>query len=332
MLAELVALLTSLPAPCVHPKALSPRISAQSHVSVRRFNHLEADRKATVYSAPASRASCVVASMGMSDELYDSQMSAPAIAALNKEQYPLDAEYERLSREQTFRKLAPADILPPLPDGRRVSLALGSLAECDTGGRVWGSAAVLCQALSERASELRGQNVLELGCGTGAVGIFAAGLGAKRVMLTDGGSPVLLELAATNVHANRGLWEANGAEVRVAAHSWGEDADEDDDALTGFQWIIGSDVTYAVHAHHALCASIATQLRKRSHGAQVLIAHQHRRDETEATDGRQQSFVCAAEATGLRVTEIDRVMHQGGRSFSLLRVEDTEEGSTRTTT
>ena len=40
--------------------------------------------------------------------------------------------------------------------------------------------------------------------GTGAVGLYAAALGASRVVLTDGGPPALLELLAANVDANRG--------------------------------------------------------------------------------------------------------------------------------
>ena len=40
--------------------------------------------------------------------------------------------------EQNFETLADAE-LPPLPDGRRLSLALGSLDRCSTGGRVFGA-------------------------------------------------------------------------------------------------------------------------------------------------------------------------------------------------
>ena len=45
--------------------------------------------------------------------------------------------------------------------------------------RVWASAPVLCEWLS---GELKpGDTVLELGSGTGAVGLYAAALGASRV-------------------------------------------------------------------------------------------------------------------------------------------------------
>jgi hypothetical protein len=79
---------------------------------------------------------------------------------------PLDAAYERKTRQETFQKLAASGALPPLPDGRTLSIALGSLADCDTGGRVWSSASVLCKWLREQIAEVRGRELLELGCGS----------------------------------------------------------------------------------------------------------------------------------------------------------------------
>ncbi len=63
---------------------------------------------------------------------------------------PLDTSYERACREQTFQRLASAQALPRLPNGNSLVIGLGSLAECDTGGRVWSSAAIMCECANWR--------------------------------------------------------------------------------------------------------------------------------------------------------------------------------------
>ena len=224
-------------------------------------------------------------------------------------------------------RLAATSALPALPDGRRLSIELGSLADCDTGGRVWSSAAVLCGWLAEQPS-LRGSSLLELGSGTGAVGLFAAALGAQRVTLSDGGSAALLALAESNAETNSGLWAKKGTQTRlqVVRHNWGEPlAPEDAAALSGHAWIVGSDVTYAVDAHGELCNSLAAQLRRHSPGAIAVLAHQLRLsgdDGEEPTDERLASFSAAAEAVGLRVSTVlvDEAAY-GGRCVSLLRID-----------
>lgn len=126
---------------------------------------------------------------------------------------------------------ADTEALPPLPSGQRLRISTGSLADCDTGGRVWSAAIVLCRwlaaedraaASSPTATGVYGTCALELGCGTGAVGLYSAGLGAKHVLMTDGGPPAILDLAKANVDTNRELWEANS-----------EDGDSDDDGAGG---------------------------------------------------------------------------------------------------
>lgn len=161
--------------------------------------------------------------------------------------------------------------LPCLPSGAFLELeAPGWTRGIGTGGRVWPSAAALCRYLS-RSDVARDKRVLELGCGTGAVGCFAAGVGAASVVLTEGGTDGLRRLASRNVDANRHLF-APGARAVVAKHSWGDDVDD--------AWIpdlvLGSDVTYDRDAHDRLCRTVRALLL-RTPGCVALLAHQHRR-------------------------------------------------------
>ena len=148
---------------------------------------------------------------------------------------------------------------------------------------------MLCRWQRRHADELRGARVLELGCGTGAVGLYAAALGARRVVLTDGGPDALLELARANAAAARdaALWRAGETAVEVVRHGWGEPAA----ALGSHDLILGSDVTYADGAHAALCASLAAQLQEHSPRARVVLAHEHRTVGARATAGLALSLI-----------------------------------------
>ena len=65
--------------------------------------------------------------------------------------------------EQEFEALAASVLqLPPLPDGRRLSVAQGTLDDCDTGGRLWSSAIALCEWQLRHAADLRDRTVLEV--------------------------------------------------------------------------------------------------------------------------------------------------------------------------
>jgi len=169
--------------------------------------------------------------------------------------------------------------VPSLPTGqhlnmqsRTVQLGEGEFAEhYQTGGKLWRSVGAMCRWLASQRDAVRGASVLELGCGTGAGGLYAASLGASRVVLTDGGTAELLALVQANVDKNRKLYAA--ASVRVEHYLFGTER-----LPAGqFDLAIASDVTYSVNeARDALCCTLRALLLA---GTRCIIAHEHRRSD-----------------------------------------------------
>eukprot|EP00614_Pseudopedinella_elastica_P007448 CAMPEP_0172589962 /NCGR_PEP_ID=MMETSP1068-20121228/8475_1 /TAXON_ID=35684 /ORGANISM="Pseudopedinella elastica, Strain CCMP716" /LENGTH=353 /DNA_ID=CAMNT_0013385635 /DNA_START=94 /DNA_END=1156 /DNA_ORIENTATION=- len=149
--------------------------------------------------------------------------------------------------------------LPTLPDGRTVDIV--QRAEVGLGGRLWATAIALSTHLAEgRAGDLQGKRVIELGCGHGACGLFAAGLGAS-VLLTDG-DPVPLRLAEENVEANfdSGINLRETSAVSVATFKWSPSLPEKVYSGGPYDLVIGSDISYARRSHGPLLDTIATLL------------------------------------------------------------------------
>lgn len=164
--------------------------------------------------------------------------------------------------------------LPMLPNGMALSVAsrggvLG-VGSVGLGGKLWPAASALCRWL--RAGEpLDGKTVFELGCGTGAVGLYAAALGAGEVVMTDGGGEQLLSLARQNVESNRALLERD--RVTVAEHTWGQ---RDLPLPPRIDLVLGSDVTYSRQSHAALCTDLRWLLSESASAGSVVLAHQRR--------------------------------------------------------
>ena len=94
---------------------------------------------------------------------------------------------ERLAQVRPRRNLAASSastLAPPRPLLPANAAAGGGDL---TGVRVWEAAPPLIEYIScHRAQLLAGRSVLELGAGTGAVGLAAAAFGARQVVLSDG--------------------------------------------------------------------------------------------------------------------------------------------------
>lgn len=102
---------------------------------------------------------------------------------------------------------------------------------------VWDAAVVLCMYLELGRVELKGKGVIELGAGTGLVGIVAALLGAK-VTITD--RRPALDSLSTNVKSN--LPPAFLESAAVSELTWGEHLDRYPPG--GFDLVLGADIVY----------------------------------------------------------------------------------------
>ncbi|KAM8904508.1 protein N-lysine methyltransferase METTL21A isoform 2-T2 [Spinachia spinachia] len=102
---------------------------------------------------------------------------------------------------------------------------------------VWDAAVVMCMYLEMGTLELKGKGVIELGAGTGLVGIVAALMGAK-VTITD--RQPALDFLSANVKANL-TPDSQGSAV-VSELSWGQDLDRY--PAGGFDLVLGADIVY----------------------------------------------------------------------------------------
>ena len=217
-----------------------------------------------------------------------------------------------------------------------------------TGGKVWSSSAVLTRWIEANANSLNldGASVLELGSGTGAVGLAAAAMGAARVVLTDGGSESLLKLAKDNAARNK---QPGGAidpscDIHVAGYRWGGGkmpATIVD--VAPFDLVIGSDCTYSVGGHGPLCDTIRELLTNNAdENTKVVLGHQHRcgaamlAGRGSAGWGRDphlDMFIHTAEARGLSAMEVhcESLAWHGLRNVSVLTVELAQERTKRDT-
>ncbi|XP_051479063.1 protein N-lysine methyltransferase METTL21A isoform X2 [Apus apus] len=98
-------------------------------------------------------------------------------------------------------------------------------------------AVVLCTFLESGGIDLRDRSVIELGAGTGLLGIVATLLGA-RVTITD--RAVALEFLESNVQAN--LPSALRPRAVVKELTWGKDLDNFPPGA--FDFILGADIVY----------------------------------------------------------------------------------------
>uniref|UniRef100_A0A8C8VNL3 EEF1A lysine methyltransferase 3 n=1 Tax=Pelusios castaneus TaxID=367368 RepID=A0A8C8VNL3_9SAUR len=113
---------------------------------------------------------------------------------------------------------------------------------------VWEAALALCKYFEEQKLNFRGKTVIELGAGTGIVGILATLLGGD-VTITD--LPLALKQIQENVHRN--VPAEHSAQARVCALSWGLDHEE---FLRDYDFILGADIVYLKDTYSLLIKTL----------------------------------------------------------------------------
>ena len=214
---------------------------------------------------------------------------------------------QQQGRGEALRDTADGELLSDTADGELLSdTADGELLS--VGGSIWPCAAALCRWLLQNEPVVRGARVLELGAGTGACGLFAAGLGSAHVLLTDGRDG-LVALQAANLKANAGFSLAEDASVSMQAFRWGQSAPP----AGSWDLVLGSDTTYDGDVAEELSLTLGALLHE-AEGTppRVILSHDHRMrdhavDESapwDEDDGNLQSFLLSTQMAGLRVERL----------------------------
>lgn len=145
----------------------------------------------------------------------------------------------------------------------------------NVGLKTWSSSYILAQKLTDFAqvtlshftslsSRFKGENltsVLELGSGTGLLGLAAASIWGTHVVLTD--LPEILPNLKYNAEENRAAIEDLGGSVSVGALTWGGSGDEVDERFRKkhqFDLILAADAVYDDNHPELLASTINDQL------------------------------------------------------------------------
>ncbi|XP_007905220.1 EEF1A lysine methyltransferase 3 [Callorhinchus milii] len=113
---------------------------------------------------------------------------------------------------------------------------------------IWEAGLILCRYFEQQKMNFSGKKVIELGSGTGIVGILAGLLGGEMT-LTDR-TRTLMQIEK-NISDN--FPPAMMNRIKVATLNWGENQTE---FSTNYDYIIGSDIVYSPSIYPCLIATL----------------------------------------------------------------------------
>ncbi|KAF2675555.1 hypothetical protein BT63DRAFT_420753 [Microthyrium microscopicum] len=205
----------------------------------------------------------------------------------------LDAAQQKAHVTYTFPSIAKGEktATVTLLENQSVIASSGT-----TGLRTWEAALYLSEYLaSEGMKYIRGQNVLELGAGTGLVSIVCSKyLEASCVLATDGSEDVVLAME-DNAFLN-GIDKSHHLACRVLR--WGRPLDDGEGGVgTVYDTVLGADITFDDSLFPLLISSFRILLEKNPQ-IKILIASTIRNDDTFA------KFESACEKAAFRLTRV----------------------------
>ncbi len=156
-----------------------------------------------------------------------------------------------------------------LPDGTSFKLHVNTSMLCnDTGGDAWKGSWALATLLNLRRAQLAGKRVLELGSGTGLLGISCALSGATSVIVTD--LPYVLPLIQKNISSAVvqqvvGAFEWDWSNPRPAF-----------DSDLPFDVVVAADVVYDPEKLDICCSAIRSAADACVEGGWIYIALSYR--------------------------------------------------------
>jgi predicted nicotinamide N-methyase len=156
-----------------------------------------------------------------------------------------------------------------LPDGTSFKLHVNTSMLCDdTGGDAWKGSWALATLLNLRRALLTGKRVLELGSGTGLLGISCALSGATSVVVTD--LPYVLPLIRKNVTS-----AVVQQVVAVFEWDWSNPRPAFDSDLP-FDVVVAADVVYDPEKLEICCSAIRSAADACVEGGWIYIALSYR--------------------------------------------------------
>ncbi|CEG42629.1 Putative N2,N2-dimethylguanosine tRNA methyltransferase [Plasmopara halstedii] len=160
-------------------------------------------------------------------------------------------------------------------DGRMVHIGEIGNSGKGTGLITWDGSVVLAKYLEhERRRDIAGSRVVELGAGTGLVGIAAALLGAKQVILSD--LSYVIDNLAKNVAETKKLADAVGKPIQCDILTQELDWFNPPTDLKDIDFVLASDVVWIESLIPPLVKTFDTLLRHSNVKTRILLAYQKR--------------------------------------------------------